>query len=37
MHPTADTVALIHLQRLGAAGDAERWACTVKVLTNVAT
>ncbi|HEX7958050.1 MAG TPA: hypothetical protein VF508_13970, partial [Pyrinomonadaceae bacterium] len=26
MHPTADTLPLILLQRLGAAGDAGRWA-----------
>ena len=28
MHPTADTTAVIYFQRLGAAGDARRWAAT---------
>jgi len=30
MHPTADTTAFIYLQSLGAAGDAERSAATLK-------
>jgi hypothetical protein len=29
MHPTADTPALIYFQRLGAAGDAVRYAASV--------
>jgi hypothetical protein len=32
MHPTADTLPVIYLQRLGAAGDAGRYAATIKAM-----